>query len=174
MQLIKTRVSKKKQKTLMIGTLVVELLIVILLLAVVSSQSGQFGPPKPAPIVKFGPIDVQDRVALAGNTGMVIPKSASGLHGVINGDQTIRTHMRFDIPASDLNEALKNTGCSGALSNKDIRAQVQEYPQRDWWTPGQAQTYASCNAAQEDVTQLIFVDMTDPQHYIVYVIASTK
>ena len=159
---------------MMIATLLAEMLIVVLLLVVVLSQSGQFGPPKPAPVVKFGPIDVQDRVALEGNTGMVVPKSARGIHGVINGNQNITTHMRFDIPASDLNEALKNTGCSGALTNKDVRSELQEYPQRDWWTPGQAQTYASCNAGQEDVTQLIMVDMTDPQRYIIYVIASTK
>ena len=166
--------SIQTQKTLLMSILVI-LLLVSIFLAGALVWSSQPGPPTEAPLVQFGPIDVEDRAALEGNTGMVIPQSAGGLHGVINGSQTLMTHMRFDIPASDLNEALKNTGCSTALTSvDDTRKQLQQYPKRDWWTPEKAQKYASCNAAHEHIAQQIFVDMTDPQHYIIYVIASTK
>jgi hypothetical protein len=166
--------SMQIQKMLLMGIMAV-LLLVSTSLAGVLVWSSQSGPPTQATFAQFGPIDVQDRTALEGNTGMIIPQSAGGIHGVINGSQKITTYMRFDIPASDLSEALKNTGCSTALNGTDdIRKQLQQYPKRDWWTPEKAQKYVSCNATHEYVVQEVFVDLTDPQRYIVYVVASTK
>jgi len=169
-------ISTREQKTVLIGVLVILLLVSICLLGVMLWSSASVGETKRAP-AEFGPIEVQDRVALEGNTETVIPDSANGIRGVIRGFQGITTHLRFDIPAAALDDFIQSTGCSEALtSTADVRAlhaQMQG-PRREWWAPEKAQSYASCNGDKEHLAQLVFVDMTDPQRYVVYVIVSTR
>lgn len=162
------------RKTVLIAILVL-LLLVSIALAAILFWTAQHAPVMPIQDSRFGPVEVQDRTTLEGNTQTVIPASASGLHGIVNGSQqSITTHMRFEIPPSDLDKFMQSTGCTTPLVSADIRSQLQTYPQRDWWMPQKAQKYASCNAVTEKVIQLVFVDLTNPASDIVYVIASTK
>jgi len=128
----------------------------------------------PGAPAEFGPDDMRGRSVLEADTGTVIPASAAGIYGTVDGLGEVTTHLRFTIPAEDLAEFVRSTACATPLAGGDIRAQLQGLPQRTWWAPEKAQKYASCTAAAPHLAQLVFVDMTDPQNYIVYVVAATK
>jgi hypothetical protein len=118
--------------------------------------------------------DTQNRGVLEGNTETIIPQSATGIIGTVVGLQDTTTYLRFEIPASDIEVFMKSTACTTPLSNADIREQLRGFPDRDWWSPEKAETYGSCTAVKEHLAQLVFVDMTKPDLYIVYVIAAIK
>lgn len=163
----------RTQVTVMIGTLLVLLVISICLLGVLFLSSPPAEQARQAP-VEFGPVEVQDRTALQGNTETIIPASADGIHGVIHGSNGITTHMRFDIPSEALGEFMQTTGCDGTLDGEDIRVQFERNPQKEWWALDAAQTYSSCNGDTEHLAQLVFIDTTNPERYIVYVFTSTR
>ncbi len=116
----------------------------------------------------------RDRSLLEADTGTILPSSATEIHGYVDGFRDVTTHMRFQIPSGDLPFFLNSTSCTAPLSDADIRRQLPGRPDWDWWTPEKAESYGSCTGVTEHMAQLIFIDMTDPQKYVVYVIASTR
>jgi hypothetical protein len=146
--------------------------VIVLILGIVFLLSVRIlHPGAPA---EYGPGDVRGRSELEGNTGTKIPASATGIYGTVDGLGDITTHLRFTLPSADLAEFISSTACTAPLVDGDIRAQLRGVPDRSWWAPEKAGKYGSCMAATARLAQLVFVDMTDPQSYIVYVIAATK
>ncbi len=128
----------------------------------------------PSPSVGEFSADTDDRAVLQANTGTILPSSATDVHGHVDGFRDVTTHLRFTIPAADLAAFMGTTACTTPLSSADIRPQLQGNPARSWWTPEKAGKYASCTAATDRLAQLVFVDMTDPDTDIVYLIAATR
>jgi hypothetical protein len=118
--------------------------------------------------------ETDDRTVLEGNTGTRIPPSATGIHGYVDGFRDVTTYLRFQIPSADLAEFMKSTACTTPLSTEDTGQQLQGYPDLPWWAPEKAEEFGSCTGVTDILTQLVFVDMTDPLNYVVYVIASTR
>lgn len=151
---------------------VVQIDLVLLLILALADAGCSYSQMTASPPSEFEAY-TDDRTTLEGNSGIRIPSSATGVTGYTTGVRELDTYLRFQIPASDLEGFLLNIGCTTPLSKADIRRQLEGAPDRSWWAPEKAQSYGSCNASTDHDVQLVFIDMTDPQNYIVYVAAST-
>jgi hypothetical protein len=118
--------------------------------------------------------ETSDRDILEGNTETVIPQSASDIHGLVDGFQEITTYMRFTIPASDLDRFLSSTSCTTPLQIDASHRDFEIRYEKDWWQVKQAEVVGWCDGVKEHIAQSIYVDMTDLNKYIIYVVASTK
>ncbi len=117
--------------------------------------------------------DTTDRAIIEGNAEIKLPPSTSHLYGHTEGLNHIFTRASFAMDASDLVSFLRGTHCSESLSRVDPKKYEAASSSAPWWNPAHAQDLYACWGGTEDFHQTILVDMTDPQTYMVYVIAST-
>lgn len=119
--------------------------------------------------------ETEDRHILEGNTELTIPAAATELHGYVAGFRDLTTLLRFTLPARDFGAFLKQTSCAQPLYNADRQAYwMQNSEQLAWWRPGEAQRFAACADATSQLARRFFFDMTPPDQYIVYIVASTR
>jgi hypothetical protein len=118
--------------------------------------------------------ETSDRDSLEGNTETKIPQSASDIHGLIDGFREITTYMRFTIPASDLEQFLSSTACTGSLLTVNPSDAFRMTPAKGWWQIGQAKDVQWCSGAKEHLGQAVYVDMTNQKIFVVYVVAQTR
>ncbi len=118
--------------------------------------------------------ETSDRAVLEGNTETRIPASATDLHGYVTGLRDVTTYVRFTVPSSDLSEFLHSAACPPTLETADIRSGMQRAGNFAWWQPGIAVDYKWCDGATEDLVQKVFLDLSDQDSVVVYIIASTR
>lgn len=128
----------------------------------------------PDPLSSELEAETNDRAVLEGNTETQIPATASDLHGYVTGFRDITTYVRFSMPQLGLSEFLRSTACPTALETADIRSEIQRVGSFTWWQPGSAVDYKWCDGIKEHLVQRVFMDLSDPNNVIVYIIASTR
>ena len=154
------------------------LVIVIALLGLVVTVSisvliGQYAPA--AAVQSEIAAEITDRDILEGNTELKIPTNATDIHGYVDGFRDVTTLLRFTMPAYDLDSFLKQTSCALPLKTDSSRSVwSQNSPIHKWWRPGDAQRFAVCIGSTPQLGRRLFFDMTQPDQYIVYVVASTR
>ena len=119
-------------------------------------------------------IPVDDISMLEGNADFKFPPSAHEIYGYVTGFREVDTFVRFSMKASELPAFIKTTLCDKPLENFEPTAEQKE--QKDflgWWKAYQAKTLQRCLGKSESANQAVFVDMTDPETYIVYIGDST-
>ena len=118
--------------------------------------------------------ETTDRAVLESNAEIQIPPSATEIRGYIDGFRDITTYVRFVIPAADIDKFTEGIDCVLPSSTTDTGQRMPESSQFTWWKPNNAQSYRQCYGTKEHLVQRVFVDTTQPDRYIVYVVASTK
>jgi hypothetical protein len=136
---------------------VTQINLVILLILALGEAGCSYSQKTASPPSEFEG-ESEDRATLEGNSGIHIPSSATGVIGYFTGLREITSYLRFQIPASDLEGFLLNTGCTTQLSKVDIRRQLEGFPDRSWWAPEKAQSYGSCYASTDHDIQHVFIE----------------
>ncbi|HET7089889.1 MAG TPA: hypothetical protein VFL17_14730 [Anaerolineae bacterium] len=148
-------------------TLIRVLLLGCIIVASCSPQS------EPTPYSELA-AETDDRDILESNTETKIPRSATDIHGYVDGFRDVTTYARFTIPAEDFGEFLQSTACTSPLETADIRERVQGSFNFNWWRPEDAQSFQWCDASKEHLVQRVFADTTNPDTVIVYIVATTR
>lgn len=110
--------------------------------------------------------------SIEANAEIDLPPSARDIHVHEEGVTEIFTMVRFTMDVSELDVFMQSTNCTTPLSEVDP-AQYGVLEGRPWWRPMDAVNLQECISTDEDLFQRILIDMTDPDAYIVYVLAST-
>lgn len=118
--------------------------------------------------------ETNDRAVLEGNTETQIPLTATDLHGYVTGFRDITTYARFTVSQLGLSDFLRSTACPSTLETTDIRSEIQRAGNFSWWQPGSAIDYKWCDGIKEHLVQRVFMDLSDRNNAIVYIIASTR
>ncbi len=145
--------------------------LALLLICLLAAACGTSRPATPAS-EEFS-AETNDRAVLQGNAEIQIPASASDLHGFVTGFRDVTTYVRFTVPRSDLPEFLRSTACPPTLESTDIRSEMH-WGRFAWWQPDSATDYKWCSGIKEHLGQRVFLDLSDTNKVIVYVVASTR
>ncbi len=145
--------------------------LVILLICLAAVACGPSGPATPPSELEA---ETNDRAVLAGNTETQIPATATDIHGYITGFRDVTTYVRFTLPSSDLLHFLRSTACPPTLETTDIRSDMQRLASFAWWQPGAATDYKWCDGTTQNLVQRVYLDLSDQNHVIVYITASTR
>jgi len=143
-------------------------------IALISALIGQY---VPADTSNYSEIaaETTNREILEGNTDLKIPTDATDIRGYVDGFRDVTTLLRFKMPASELASLLKQTSCKHPLSSDNKQSGwMQNSPEHKWWRPSDAQRFATCIDATQQLGRRLFFDMTESDRYIVYVVASTR
>jgi hypothetical protein len=119
--------------------------------------------------------EVNDRAVLEGNTELKIPVGATDIHGYIDGFRDVTTYLRFTLPAQDFETFLKQTGCTQPLyqGNKSTDYSMRNWNKLKWWRPEDAQQFLACADGHKSFGREFFIDTTDSDRYLIYVVTST-
>jgi hypothetical protein len=116
--------------------------------------------------------DTEDPVIIEGNARITLPDSAQDVHAHVEGFQETFIQTRFVIPSSDLPEFLASTLCNNrSFSTSDIRLLLEDSLDRPWWKPTSAEHFKWCEGSTDSFFQRILIDMSDPNTYIVFMVA---
>jgi hypothetical protein len=96
-----------------------------------------------------------------------LPPGVSNIHSYYTGFQDYFAQVRFDIPAVGLPQFLASSTFTQTLSIADNPFSPGSND-RDWWRPYQAKRFQWGKSAKVDETFVLFIDMTDPNRYVVY------
>lgn len=112
----------------------------------------------------------QDILRLEGNATLKFPTSAHEIYANMFGKQS--NNVRFSMKASEFSGFIKTTLCKQPRenyipTNTEIASQYAYVI--EWWRPFEAKTLERCSGSSEDVSQMIYADMTDPDTYIIYI-----
>ena len=118
--------------------------------------------------------ETTDRTILQTNAELQIPQSATEIRGYVDGFRDLTTYVRFVVPASDFDQFAESISCVLPLSTTDAYQRWQDSSKLTWWKPSRAQNFRQCDGSKEHLFQRVFVDTAQIDHYIVYVVASTK
>jgi hypothetical protein len=105
------------------------------------------------------------------NMDIQLPPSAREIQYYYTGFREFSMYVRFTMVSSDLPQFLDSTLCETPLREYDPSRQGTAPP--DWWRPVDAERLQGCSGGREGFQQVIRIDMTDPDTYIVYVFAGT-
>ena len=149
--------------------------------------------PEPAPGQVVGPGDSRDLLGtyqefyfptradwpgadgLTESWGIPVPASATDIHLAEDGFQDPYYHVRFTVDTDELPTIIDAPACGGLLTQEQsaIPGWTATQPV-DWWTPETATSYGTC--ADEGVpngARLVFVDRTDPDVAVIYLVLHT-
>jgi hypothetical protein len=124
------------------------------------------------------PTDMGKIAALEGNADIQLPTSAREIYAYTTGFQDIFIQVRFSMDATELAGFLENSLCRAPLQDISTSKPAAGSGGPSWWEPEKARHLEICNGAKElsptaSTRQTIYVDMTDPAVYIIYVNTST-
>ena len=114
--------------------------------------------------------DTNDPSIIEGNAEITLPPSVHNIQSHHEGLREIAVQVRFVMSANELPGFLEQH-CKTEPNVSDIRQELQQRLDREWWTPTKATRFQWCSGDRENFSQTIFVDMTDSETYIVYVVA---
>jgi hypothetical protein len=119
--------------------------------------------------------EIDDRDVLEGNTGLKIPASATEIHGYVDGFQDVTTLLRFTLPVQDFGTFLQQTSCAQPLyqGDKSTGYSMRNWDKLKWWRPEDAQQFLACADGHKSFGREFFIDTTDADKYLIYVVAST-
>jgi hypothetical protein len=116
--------------------------------------------------------------SLEGNAEIKLPSSAREIYAYTTGFQEIYIQVRFTMDAGELAVFLENTLCRAPLADISTSKLAAGSGDPSWWEPEKARHLETCQGVKAysstaSARQTIYVDMTDPAVYIVYVSTST-
>jgi len=97
-----------------------------------------------------------------------LPASATDIHSYTESGMDRIIYVRFTLPASDLEQFLRDSGYSEPLRNNYNPISAWPKKRFDWWHADQAQSFRGGEVSEPSFWKNIFVDTSDPQTYIVY------
>ncbi len=149
-------------------------LIVLASTLLISALIGQYAPTSILTGSEFA-AESSDRNLLEANTEFKIPASATDIHGYVTGFRDLTTLLRFTLPMQDFELFIRQTTCTLPLASDDTRSRwMQNSPEHEWWRPGDAQRFGICSDSTQQLARRLLADMTRPDRYIIYVVASTR
>jgi len=109
---------------------------------------------------------------IEGNAEFKFPPSARDIYAYTTGFQDIFIQTRFTIDADELQELISSTRCDGPLQSLKAPSgsSVSAF---DWWKLSEAKTIMECSGSTEHFGQMVYVDVTNPEIYIVYIEGGT-
>ncbi len=119
-----------------------------------------------------------DLYGVENNAEIKIPASATEIYAHVEGMNEISVLIRFNLPIEDLDEFLKSTACQEPLTKINPSGKLPRETMPDWWEPNVATELETCSGEimhaewEWSTYQVIYVDTSDPDQYIVYVSAS--
>jgi hypothetical protein len=127
------------------------------------------------PAVSETAAETDERDVLEGNTGLKIPASATEIHGYVDGFQDVTTLLRFTLSAQNFEIFLHQTGCVQPLyqGDKSTGYSMRNWDKLKWWRPEDAQQFLACADRHKSFGREFFIDTTDADKYLIYVVAST-
>jgi hypothetical protein len=119
--------------------------------------------------------ETNDRDRLEGNTELKIPANATDIHGYVDGFQAVTTLLRFTLPARDFKDFLQQTDCTQPLyqGSPSTGYTMRNGDRLKWWRPEDAQQFLACADGHKSFGREFFIDTTDADKYLIYVVAST-
>ncbi len=105
-------------------------------------------------------IEQYARIKLPANATDIYSYTESGIDRII--------YVRFTLPASDLDQFLRDSGYTEPLRNNYDPVVTRPQKRLDWWHADQAQSFRGSSIGEPSFAKNIFVDTSDPQTYIVY------
>ncbi len=109
-----------------------------------------------------------DRATIEQYARIMLPASATDIHSYTESGIDRIIYVRFTLPASDLDQFLRDSGYTEPLRNNYNPIPVWTKEEFDWWHADQAQSFRDGKASEPSFWKNIFVDTSDPQTYIVY------
>ena len=119
--------------------------------------------------------EVNDRDTLEANTQLRIPANATDIHGYVDGFQDVTTLLRFTLPAHDFEDFLRQTDCAQPLyqGNSSTGYTMRDGNRLKSWRPEDARQFLACADGHKNFRREFFIDTTDADEYLIYVVAST-
>jgi hypothetical protein len=100
---------------------------------------------------------------------ITLPPGATNIHAQAGGFQDRYIHVRFDIPAAELDAFLAASRYTPALDMAVVPFQQHLEPKAVWWQPRNAARFRAGSAFSGGISQSLLVDTSDPERYVVYV-----
>jgi len=119
--------------------------------------------------------DLNDKAIISGiegNAEFKFPPSSRDIYAYTTGFQDIFIQTRFTIDSGELEELIMSTRCEKPLESSDapFRNSISTF---DWWEIGEAKIVMGCSGSTEHFGQMVYVDMTNPEMYIIYIEGGT-
>jgi len=129
---------------------------------------------KPKSLEEYSP-DLSNRAVISsieGNAEFKFPPSSRDIYAYTTGFRDIFIQTRFTMDATDLQEFVVSTRCDEPLKTLEIPL-ASSSSKFSWWKLSEAEKAEGCSGSTEHFGQMVYVDMTDPEIYIVYVEGGT-
>lgn len=109
---------------------------------------------------------------IEGNAEFKFPPSSREIYAYTTGFRDIFIQTRFTINAEELQELISTTRCDEPLRpvGKPAESSISKF---DWWKIAEAKTLVGCSGSTENFGQMVFIDMTNSEEYIVYIEGGT-
>jgi hypothetical protein len=117
--------------------------------------------------------DLGDKAMISGiegNAEFKFPSSSRDIYAYTTGFQDIFIQTRFTIDAEELQEFISSTRCEEPLQRVSLGGSSSKI---NWWKLSEAKTVMGCSGSTEHFGQMVYIDMTNPETYIVYVEGGT-
>jgi hypothetical protein len=117
--------------------------------------------------------EIEDISLIEGNANIIIPPSSQDIYVYTTGLREIDTQVRFSMKSSELSEFISSTLCTEPLEEFLPTPPTQEGRSFPWWIPDQALSSEKCYGENDYDHQLVIIDKSDAEIFIVYVSTST-
>ena len=108
------------------------------------------------------------------NSKIKFPPSAHEIFLQTEGLNEVTTYTKFSMNAGEVSRFLESTLCEDELIDAIDKSSMQYSDTPEWWGPETAINLRECKGVGEFTYQWVFVDTTDSEKYIVYVLSKSR
>jgi hypothetical protein len=111
--------------------------------------------------------------SIEANAEFKFPQSARDIYSYTTGLRDISIQTRFTINADELPVLISSTRCKEPLQSlkTPVDGSMSVF---NWWKLAEAQVVMGCSGATENFGQMVYIDMSHPEIYIVYIEGGTR
>lgn len=107
------------------------------------------------------------------NAEFKFPPTARDIYSYTTGLRDISVQTRFTISVDELPVLISSTRCKEPLQSLEtpVGGSMSVF---NWWKLAEAKVVMGCSGATENFGQMVYIDMTYPEKYTVYIEGGTR